>query len=128
MAKRKNSKSTYYFHITDVESYKEILSRGLKADEEGYIYFLTSKEVTAYVAYNQLFLEKYALIKIDSRGLSSQPELDLVGEITAVYQRRIKQELIEARFLKLINVYKIDVLAMQNALAEMYSRLIKSNS
>jgi hypothetical protein len=98
-----------YFHITnDLDSYQSIKDKGLKADQDGYIYLLTSKKIAAYVAKNQLFYNShFALLEINAKGIEAVIESDNVAEFTAPYQRRVKQPLIKPDFIKLVNMYNV---------------------
>ena len=100
---------TKYYHITEnLEAYQSIKATGLNADEEGYIYLLTNKNIAGYVAKNQLgYRGSFALLQINSKGIDEKPEMDNVGEYTAQYQRRIKQSLIETKYIKLENMHFI---------------------
>jgi hypothetical protein len=45
-------------------------------------------------------------LQINSKGVVKELEADNVGEITASQQKRIKQDLIEARFISFEGMYK----------------------
>ena len=90
-----------YYHVT--RSFEETISihnEGLKASHDGYIYLLTRKDIAAYVAAYQLFVTKdYGVMHIDPKGITGSIEPDNVGELTAIYQKRVKQELIKPEFI-----------------------------
>lgn len=98
-----------YYHITTFEGWLKTREEGIKADDDGYIYLLTTKKanILSHVAWNQLGLKDYGLISIKSEGILAELELDKVGEITAEFQRRIKQPLIEPKYIARLNMYKI---------------------
>ena len=56
--------------------------------------------VLSYAAANQLFMSDYGVLRIDPAGINQPLEPDLVGELTAKHQFRIKQELIDKKYLK----------------------------
>ena len=110
------------YHITDREAVKPILEHGLKGgtyprnriDHAGLpvkfnqpsIFALSSDEnwICERVASNEIWsnldIEGYAVIEIDSAGITGPVEFDDVTDSTQPYQRRIVQDLIEPRFLK----------------------------
>ncbi len=108
-AQEKKILKSYYYHIArDFDSWLKIGREGLKASTDGYIYLLTTKDVALYVAVNQLcILDDYGLVKIDPKGITGVVEDDNVAEITACYQKRVKQALIESKYIKRINMYHI---------------------
>lgn len=99
-----------YYHITPTfDNWISIMENGLIANQEGYIYLLTNKEVAGYVALNQLgCYSNYFLLEINEEGLDVITEPDLVGEITAKYQVRIKQEVLHPKFIGLIGAFKFE--------------------
>ena len=95
------------YHITNFGNHIAILRNGLRASADGYIYLLTSKEYAGYIAKNQLgYTSAYGLLQINSKGVVKELEADNVGEIKASQQKRIKQDLIEARFVSFEGMYK----------------------
>lgn len=98
-----------YYHITSFDSYlKEIKECGLHSDKEGYIYLLTRKDVAGYVALNQLgFMDSFALLEISENGIIAKIEDDNVAEITAKWQKRVKQEQIKPDHIKFENMYHV---------------------
>jgi hypothetical protein len=95
------------YHVTDsLASYSSILNNGLRSSSDGYIYLLTNLDVADYVAVNQLAnYKQYGIVSINGKGIFADLEPDLVNEITAKYQVKVKQELIETRYLKGVGMY-----------------------
>ncbi|MDP3697451.1 MAG: hypothetical protein Q8R55_05535 [Candidatus Taylorbacteria bacterium] len=100
-------KNSYFYHITEgLDSWSKIAKEGLKASPDGYIYLVTRKNIANYVVKNQLLLNNsYGLIRVNSKGITGCIENDNVGEITAKYQRRVKQAIIAPEYLRLVNMY-----------------------
>lgn len=99
--------SKWLYHITrDINTYLKIMETGLKAGSDNHIYLITNKQVIPYVALNQLGLENYIVIKVNIKGIIQPLKPDLVGEITAKFQVRVKQHIIDKEFIKLENGYK----------------------
>lgn len=98
-----------YYHVTDFKTWCSIRKQGLKASKDGYIYLSTTKQsnVLSSIAWNQLGLKDYGVISIKSEGISVELEPDKVGESTAKFQRRIRQSLIESKYITCLNMYKI---------------------
>jgi hypothetical protein len=101
-------KKNVYYHVTKgLENFMSIKETGLKAGEDNYIYLLTSKEVAAYVAKFQLgYTENYCVLEIDPYGINRNIEDDNVGELTAPYQKRIRQNIIMPEYIELEDMYK----------------------
>jgi hypothetical protein len=91
-----------YYHITrGAEEAAKIVKEGLKASKDGYVYLITRKDVAPYVAVFQLGMcNGYGLIKVNSKGILRVVENDCVGEYSAPYQRRVKQDVIKPKYLK----------------------------
>ena len=82
--------SKWLYHITrDIKTYLKIMETGLKAGSDNHIYLITNKQVIPYVALNQLGLENYIVIKVNTKGIIQPLKPDLVGEITAKFQVRV---------------------------------------
>ena len=103
----------YYYHITTDENVDSILKNGLKCSKDGYIYIIdiTTDDVECEaLKANWLLLahnrsKEYALIKINSKGLTSKKEKDW-----GVYYKT-KQEVIDKKHLQLYAVYKYKSMA-----------------
>jgi hypothetical protein len=108
-------------------SLKYVKENGLTADEDGYIYLLDTKspEITDTVAINQLMTDAYYIFQVDPWGFSSDLEPDQVAEFTAAHHRRIKQEFIEADYIKLLGKRKVDTNRVQNYTAKETEKLVR---
>ena len=118
MAKKNSTKKKvpFYYHITAVEDVKSILAEGLKGSttprnrgstfETPSICVLDSdnEKLTDSVAIHQIWpmqdIDQYAVLEISSLGVTGQVVEDNVAESSAPWQRVIKQERIEPRYLK----------------------------
>jgi len=105
----------YYYHITDVKTAFTILKKGLKANEEGDIFLFENvsftwgsqgirNTVADSIAENQIFLKEYAILRVNSKGITGEVINDNVGELSSPFQWIVKQPLIEAKYLKFIKV------------------------
>lgn len=101
--------SQNYYHITSFESYHQSIKHdGLHAGEEGYIYLLTRKDISGYVAVNQLgIMDSFALLEIFPEGIHADIEPDRVAEFTAEWQVRVKQDFIDAEFIEIEDMYHV---------------------
>ena len=99
----------YYYHISTFEGWFKVQQEGLKASEDGYIYMYDTNEpnILAYAAANQLFMTDYGLIRIDPAGITGALEPDIVGELTAKHQFRVKQKLIEKKYIQALGMKKV---------------------
>lgn len=104
------SKSLKYYHITSPENVESILKNGLKANEQGEIFIFQYAKITTNgvvnfaddcIAYNQVFLEKYARVEINPEGISVPLIHDNVAEPTNECQWIVKQERINPEYLRL---------------------------
>ena len=119
----KARKKRFYFHVTDVKNVKKILAKGLKgtitprnrSEDVGCptVFVLsTSEEVlTNAIAREQIWpfedIESYAVIKIDSKGVSGPIVEDICGEITTErWQWMVQQPLIKPEFLTLERIHE----------------------
>jgi len=104
-----------YYHITerDIALVDKILEEGLKADDEGQIFLFENlqfkindvvNKVSDHIAKNQVFLDEYAILEIDSKGFNSELIQDNVGEFTSRWQWILQQELIEPEFISFYGV------------------------
>ncbi len=105
----KKMPKNYFYHITpDFKSWQRIEREGLSASPDGYIYVLTRNEIAGTVAQNQLgIMDTFFLMRIDPKGVTGAVEHDNVAESTASYQRRIRQDLIESQYIRLVNLCKV---------------------
>jgi hypothetical protein len=110
LEEREFSKSMKYYHITSPENVENVLKNGLKANEQGEIFIFQYAKITMNgvvnfaddcIAYNQVFLEKYARIEIDPEGISVPLINDNVAESTNECQWIVKQERINPEYLRL---------------------------
>jgi hypothetical protein len=88
------------YHLTPSENASEILKEGIKADEEGNIFAFTEMIVANEIAKNQVFTERYCVFRISRRGIKGEILKDNVAEFSACFQRIIKQDHIEPKFLR----------------------------
>ena len=124
---KKETQSTdgkVYYHITHgYDSWIKIQRRGLKASFDGYIYLLTRKDITNYVAVRQLgIIDSYGVLKVDSKGITGIVEDDNVAEFTAKYQRRVNQKMIKPEFIKPVNMYCVDLVAVEDFFRQVVMR------
>jgi len=109
------SVNKYYHIIESLDIWLSIKKEGLKSSDEGYIYLLTNKDVAWHVAPYQLgYMESYGLLEINPGGITSPIEDDNVAEVTAKYQVRVKQNIINPKFVKYINMYWVNPAVMAN--------------
>jgi len=101
--------SDKHYHISDFQGWLSIKKNGIKCSEDEYIYMFDTNDVDVlcYVAINQLFMTDYGLFEIDHAGIESELEPDLVGELTAKYQFRVKQELIDKKYIKDLGMKRV---------------------
>ena len=113
-----------YYHITrGYDSWLKIQRKGLKASFDGYIYLLTRKDITNYVAVRQLgIMDSYGVLKVGSEGITGIVEDDNVAEFTAKYQKRVKQEMIKPEFIKPVNMYCVDLVAVEDFFRQVVMR------
>lgn len=108
----------HYFHLTSIENTEKIIRDGIRSDEDGYIYLMNinSKVVQYHIAINQVFIDQYALFKINERALNAVVEKDNVAEITSKYQCRVKQNLIPTNEISFMGEFDADKEFLSNAL------------
>jgi hypothetical protein len=103
------TKHRFYYHVTDVNNIEQIKKDGLKANEEGLIFVFTDMVVSGLIAKEQYGLvDRYAVFKIFSRGITGRVIKDRVAEFSAPYQRVIIQEKIEKRYIDFLGTFKVD--------------------
>jgi hypothetical protein len=103
------TKHRFYYHVTDVNNIEQIKKDGLKANEEGLIFVFTDMVVSGLIAKEQYGLvDRYAVFKIFSRGITGRVIKDRVAEFSAPYQRVIIQEKIDKRYIDFLGTFKVD--------------------
>lgn len=90
------------YHLTPHENTKAILEEGIKANEDGDIYVFTDMIVADTIAKNQVFTAKYSVFEINRKGIGVKLMPDDCGELSQAYQRIIKQNKIDPKYLELI--------------------------
>jgi hypothetical protein len=93
------------YHLTPAKHAKAILRNGLRAGEDGYIYFFTDMIVANTVARDQVFTKRYTVFLVDGRGLESRVMQDNVAEFSRAYLRRAKQGRIAPNHLQVLNTF-----------------------
>lgn len=125
MAKKtsKPRKKKHYYHVTDVKNVKKILAKGLKGtttprnrDEDVdcptvFVLSTSHEDLTNAIARKQIWpledIESYAVIKIDSKGISGPIVEDICGERTTErWQWMVQQPLIQPEFLILEKIHE----------------------
>jgi hypothetical protein len=96
-----------YYHVTSFEDYHSILKTGLHGQVQGEIYVMTDKIAATSIAINQCGYRDYALLEIDSKGITGKVKQDRVVEATRMYQRIIYQDIIEPKYIKFKGMYKV---------------------
>jgi hypothetical protein len=99
----------FYYHVTDVNNVDQIKRDGLEANEEGLIFVFTDMVVSGLIAKEQCgFLDRYAVFKIYSNGITGRVIKDRVAEFSAPYQRVIIQEKIKKRYIDFLGVFRVE--------------------
>jgi len=102
-------KHRVYYHVTNIKNVDQIKKHGLKANEEGLIFVFTDMVVSDVIAKHQFGLvDRYAVFKIYSRGITGRVIKDRVAEFSAPYQRVIIQEKISKRHIDFLGTFKVD--------------------
>ena len=98
-----------YYHVTDVKNVDHIKNDGLKANAEGLIFVFTDMMVASIIAKEQFRLvDRYAVFKIYSKGITGRVIKDRVAQFSAPYQRVIIQEKISKKHIDYVGTYKFD--------------------
>jgi hypothetical protein len=113
-----------YYHITAVENLESIMREGLKGGTKPRnrptavpapsTFVLISKDagLTEQVALTQIWVGEdvgeYAILRIDPAGVTGPVLPDLVGEFTAPWHRIIQQDVIQPRYLELVERRRVD--------------------
>ncbi len=101
-------KTKKYYHITSIENMESILQNGIKANNEGHIFLFENKSIQLNgvintiadcIAFNQIFIDKYAMFEIKPAGLKSGLINDNVGEFSSKQQWILEQNLIEPKYI-----------------------------
>jgi hypothetical protein len=114
-----NNIYTKLYHITPPDALDSIIKDGLRAGEDGYIYFFTDLDlyikpldIKGYlpdiIAIRQVLLEEYVLLEIDTAGLTRKLVDDNVPEMTATQQKRVKQKVIAPEYILSTKQRKVD--------------------
>ena len=102
-------KHRFYYHVTDVKNVDRIKKDGLKANEEGLIFVFTDMIVSGLIAKEHYGLvDRYAVFKIYSNGITGRVIKDRVAEFSAPYQRVIIQEKISLRDIDFVGSFIIN--------------------
>jgi len=102
-------KHRFYYHVTDVNNVDQIKRDGLKANEEGLIFVFTDMIASGSIAREQYgIVDRYAVFKIYSIGITGRVIKDRVAEFSAPYQRVIIQERIQKRYIDFLGVFRVD--------------------
>ena len=112
-----STKPKRYYHVTTFEGWVAINNgNGIKASDDGYIYILDIKEAGALMARHLVAPEatvhqSYGLFEIDPKGFTSPIETDTDGigfdyDWTLKHQFRVKQPLVENKYITHKNMYK----------------------
>jgi|688.fasta_scaffold953186_1 hypothetical protein len=106
-----------YYHITKKNLAKSILIDGLRANEEGHIFLFENKSiqdpktgvtntVADCIAENQIYLNEYAMLEIDDKGIDVELINDSVGEISSRCQWIAIQPIIKSDHINLFGIFK----------------------
>jgi hypothetical protein len=98
-----------YYHVTSFKDYQSILKTGLHGSVPGEIYVMTDRIAAASIALNQCGYIDFALLEIDSKGITGKIKQDRVAEATRMYQKVIYQDLIESKYIKFKGMFKVNV-------------------
>lgn len=95
------------YHLTGLDNLDQILTEGLRAGDDGWIYLFTDMLVANTIARDQVFLGRYAVIEVDRRGITGRLHRDNVGEFSAPYHRRVKTRRIAAKHLRHVGTFDV---------------------
>jgi hypothetical protein len=102
-------KHRFYYHVTDVNNVDQIKRDGLKANEEGLIFVFTDMIASGLIAKEQYGLvDRYAVFKICSNGITGRVIKDRVAEFSAPYQRVVIQAKIQKSYIDFLGVFRVD--------------------
>lgn len=105
-------KERYLYHITDPENIMSILLGGLNCNDDGEIFLfedkmmecicssgITRRYVADMIAECQMGLKKFAMFRIDTKGIKTELVKDDVAEICAKHQWIAKQKKIYPSYI-----------------------------
>lgn len=122
-----------YYHITDTKNSPDISFSGLKANTDGDIFIFTAWEVEVngasvllcdLIARNQTGHEEFLIVEINPKGIKVKLIDDNVGELTAKFQKIVKQPVIARSYCKVVGSRKIDFERLENFNRALYKQLI----
>jgi len=93
---------TMLYHLTDPRNIDSITREGLRANDDGEIYLFTELVIANTLAVNQVCLREYALFQIDPEGITGGLHKDDVAELSAPYQRIVRQDGIDPRYIQYV--------------------------
>ncbi|MFI5298975.1 MAG: hypothetical protein ACHREM_12835 [Polyangiales bacterium] len=96
-----------YYHLSLWERRTSILATGLRVGEDSHMYLFTEMIVSNTIARDQAFTPRYDLYEVDRAGLSGRIRRDHVAELASVYQRRVRQALIEPADLTWLGTWDV---------------------
>ena len=103
------------YHITHPDNISSILSKGLKSNDLNEIFLFEQKEIRIgnvsntiadCIAFNQVFLDEYGLLEIDSDGFEIPLINDNVAEMTSKFQWILHQKSIRPKYIKNLGVFE----------------------
>lgn len=106
-----------FYHITNKENAKKIISEGLKANEDGQIFLFENKSIQANnvincvsdcIAKRQLFFTEYIMFEVDSLGFETELIRDNVGELSAEYQWILNQSFVSPDYVSYYGKFKTE--------------------
>jgi hypothetical protein len=104
-----------YYHITHPDNLISILSEGLKSNDLQQIFLFQRgnikignvyNSIQDCIASNQVFLDEYVLLEIDSEGFETPLINDNVAEMTSEFQWILNQENINPQFIHDLGVHQ----------------------
>jgi hypothetical protein len=104
-----------YYHITHPDNLNSILSEGLKSNDSQQIFLFqrgniqvgrVSNSIEDCIASNQVFLDEYVLLELDSEGFETSLIDDNVAEMTSQFQFILNQENIKPEFIQNLGIHK----------------------
>lgn len=98
-------KEERYYHISKIKNKTSILENGLRDDNKA-IFVCTSLDQLPIIASTQVFTTDYSIFIIDSKGFEKKPMQDRVAEIGSGSQFIIRQNHIDAKYIKHIEDVK----------------------
>ena len=104
-----------YNHITKPDYMSSILSEGLLSNDFKQIFLFqrgniqvgrVSNSIEDCIASNQVFLDEYVLLEIDSEGFETSLIEDNVAEITSQFQFILNKENIKPEFIQNLGIHQ----------------------